>query len=270
MNHRLITATSLIKTVTKPDTLFKGKYLIDPYQNCEFACSYCDSSFEKTVFIKHNAAKLLQQELTQHNKDIIIVGSVHDPYQPAEKNYQVTRNLLSIIKKNEFPCHILTKSTLVLRDLDLLRSMHCMVTISITTLNNTISTLFEHNAPTPQKRIRTLHTLRNHGIIAGIALIPLLPFLIEENLEKIVQTAKKMNAQYFLFKHLELKGDQKKKFLDVLASQYPHLVTAYQQLYSYRYQPKKSYRIHLAHIITSLCKTYKLSTTLPTLQNKTI
>ena len=120
MNYKQIKVDSLINKIIKKDTLFGGKYTIDPYQNCEYGCKYCDSSFDETIYIKSNAVELLKSEITQIEKGIIIVGSVHDPYQKAEEYYKITRRLLKIIQNNNFSCHILTKSNLVLRDIDIL------------------------------------------------------------------------------------------------------------------------------------------------------
>ncbi|MCK5458581.1 MAG: hypothetical protein KAI20_01710, partial [Thermoplasmatales archaeon] len=116
MEYKLINCDSLLKRITRKDTLFNGKYCIDPYQNCEFGCLYCDSSFEKTIYVKNNSVEILENELQTVEKGVIIIGSVHDPYQRAEQTYEITKKILKTIKKYQFPCHILTKSTLILRD----------------------------------------------------------------------------------------------------------------------------------------------------------
>ena len=207
MNYRCITCTSLLKRITTKDQLFHGTYSIDPYQNCEFRCPYCDSSHEKNVYVKINAPDILAKELTNVEEGNIIIGSVNDPYQKAEKRYQVTRRLLETIKRYELPCHILTKSPLVLRDVDLLSTMRSRVTISILSLNPKVNHVFEPSIPLPIHRLQTIQTLRKYGIQTGIALIPVLPHLTDNELEKMIKEAKKRNAQYLIHKYLPVNSD---------------------------------------------------------------
>ena len=99
MEYKQIHCDSLLKKITKKDTLFNGMYCIDPYQNCEFGCLYCDSSFDKTIYIKSNAAKIIRNQLKNQEKGRIIVGSVHDPYQRIEMDFKLTKKILDN-KKN--------------------------------------------------------------------------------------------------------------------------------------------------------------------------
>ena len=123
MNYKTIQCSFLLNKITRKDKLFNGEYTIDPYQNCEFRCKYCDSTQNDTIYIKDQIVNLLKNELKKTKKGRIIIGSTVDPYQETEKKYKNTRKTLEIIKQNNFPCHILTKSKLVLRDIDLLSSM---------------------------------------------------------------------------------------------------------------------------------------------------
>jgi len=258
MEYRPITCDSLIKRITKTDMLFNGKYCIDPYQNCEFGCLYCDSSFDKTIYVKTNATEILEKGLEQLERGVIIIGSVHDPYQKAEGKYEVTKNLLKTIKKHHFPCHILTKSNLVLRDINLLSDMQCFVTISITSLDKNVSQIFEENVPSPKERLQTVETLMEHGIKTGLALMPVLPFIVESELEDIVKAANSSNAQYLLHKHLELKGDQKRVFKDIIQNHYPHLLSKYDELYRDDLKPNEKYIAKLDKRMHKLCKKYNI------------
>jgi len=258
MEYRPITCDSLIKKITKPDMLFNGKYCTDPYQNCEFGCLYCDSSFDKTIYVKMNATEILEKELEQMERGVIIIGSVHDPYQKAEEKYEVTKNLLKTINKHHFPCHILTKSSLVLRDIDLLSNMQCVVTISITSLDKNVSQIFEENVPSPKERLQIVETLMEHGIKTGLALMPVLPFIVESELEDVVKAAKSSNAQYLLHKHLELKGDQKSVFKDIIQNHYPHLLSKYDELYKDDLKPDEKYIAELDKRMYKLCKKYNI------------
>ena len=258
MEHKLISCNSLLKLITKKDLLFHGNYSIDPYQNCEFGCLYCDSSFDKTIYVKTNAVEILEKELEKLERGVIIIGSVHDPYQKAEEKYKITKNLLKTIKNHGFPCHILTKSTLVLRDISLICSMQSMVTISISSLDEDVYNIFEKNVPSSKERLQTVKTLTEHGIKTGVALIPVLPYIIESELENIVKTASSWNAQYLLHKHLELKGDQKIIFKDIIRGHYPHILSKYEELYKGNFKPDKKYILELENRIYKYCKKYNI------------
>ena len=260
MEYRPITCPSVITPITKKDPLFLGTYTFDPYQNCEFSCRYCDSSTDKTIYIKSNAVETFEKEIGRIGKGVIIVGSVHDPYQKAEEKYKITRNLLKTIKKYDFSCHILTKSDMILRDINILSEMvECMVTISITTLDESITSIFEKNVPSPRTRLLTVKKLSNQGIKAGIAVIPMLPFIVEKNeLENIVRSAYENHAQYLLHKHLELKGDQKNVFMETLKISYPDLIDKYEKLYQDSYMPQSDYISELNKNLYELCNKYNL------------
>ncbi|MFW6172948.1 MAG: radical SAM protein [Elusimicrobiota bacterium] len=259
MECRLITCGTLIKKITAADTLFGGVYCIDPYQNCDFGCLYCDSSIDKTIYVKTNASTILQKELKQVEKGVIIIGSVRDPYQKAEEKYGITKNLLKTIKKYHFPCHILTKSTLVLRNVNLLSDMRCVITMSIVSLDKNIARIFEENAPLPKERMQTVKTLIQHSIKTGIALMPVLPFLAESNLQDVVKTASRCNAQHLLHKHLELKGDHRSVFMDTIKNNYPHLLSKYEGLYKGGILPDRKYIAKFDNKMHELCKKYNLS-----------
>ena len=148
-----------------------------------------ESSLAQQEFIQARYSRVMQNyqttieflrtlNLIEVKKGTIIVGSVHDPYQPAEKKYNITKKLLQIIKKHDFPCHILTKSTDILQDISLIKTMTCMVTISLPSLNPTLIKHFEPHTPIPRDRLKTLSILQKNKIPTGIALIPFFPFLI--------------------------------------------------------------------------------------------
>jgi DNA repair photolyase len=250
MAFKSIIVDSLLNKITTKDKLFLGDYTADPYGNCEFGCLYCDSSFDKTVYVKVNAAEILEKGLRENKKGRIIVGSVHDPYQNAEKKYLLTRKILEKISKYGFSCHILTKSDLVLRDIDALKKIkNCLVTISLVSINKDISIIFEKNVLEPIERLKIVEKLNNENIRSGVALIPFLPYFSENNIEELVKSAKEHDAKYFLFKHLELKGDQKKYFFKILDKYYPAFVKKYDALYKYSYKPSESYIIDFSHLM---------------------
>ncbi len=259
MIYKHVRYDSLVNRITNKDLLFIGDFTLDPYQNCEFGCKYCDSSLDETIYIKTNATQLLEDEIGKIEKGIIIVGSVHDPYQEIEKECRITRSLLEIIKKHDFSCHILTKSNLILRDIDILSKINkCIVTVSITTLNENISNIFEKNVPLPKERLQVVEKLSENEIRSGIAIMPILPFIVEEELEDIVEVASTYKADYILYKHLELKGDQKTVFLRTLEEFNSNLINRYTELYKNSYMPSQTYILNLKDILDRLCKKNKV------------
>lgn len=263
MQYRHIKCNSLLRKIEKKDQLFQGDYTVDPYQNCEFGCKYCDSSYSDTVYIKTNAEKVLDKELKETDKGTIIVGSVHDPYQPTEKEYKKTRKILKIIEKNDFSCHILTKSTLILRDLDILSAMKdCLVTISLISLKKSIFKLFEKDLPSPINRLKTVQKLSDQGIKTGVAVIPFLPYIIEDEINHLVKKATEYDSDYFLYKHLELKGDQKTFFINYLKNLDQDLAEKYRELYDTGYFPRKQYIHDVGNRFRKECNKYNINNTI--------
>ncbi|KYK25137.1 hypothetical protein AYK24_05385 [Thermoplasmatales archaeon SG8-52-4] len=260
MKYKFEKVDFLLNKITNKDNLFRGNYTIEPYQNCEFGCLYCDSSYDQTINIKINAADILEKEIKKVKKGTIIVGSVNDAYQNAEKKYKITRELLRIIEKNNFPCHILTKTDLVLRDIDILRKINnCNVTLSLTSLNNSISKTFENKVPTTKIRLQAIKSFNKKGIKSGLAIIPIIPYLVEDELQEIVKCAKNYDAQYILHKYLELKGDQKSCFIDIINKYYPNISKKIQKLYEDSYMPKDDYIFNINNKMKSLCNFYNIS-----------
>jgi DNA repair photolyase len=259
MHYKQVNVNSLINKITKKDTLFGGQYTIDPYQNCEFGCLYCDSSFNKKIYIKKNAKDLFRKEIKLIDKGVIIIGSVHDPYQNVENDYKITRSLLKIIEKSKIKCHILTKSDLILRDIDILSKIKgCIVTISLVSLKDSISNIFESNVPSSKIRLKTIEKLSEANIRVGLANIPILPYISDKEIENIIKSAKNYSANRFLYKHLELKGDQRLYFFDILDRYYPALTEKYKKLYHNSYSPDIKYILKIKKTVEKFCKEFGL------------
>ena len=263
MEYKLINCESVIKRITKTDSLFHGSYCVDPYQNCEFGCQYCDSSFEKIIFVKKNIKEVLEKELQAIETGRIIIGSVNDAYQPLEDKFQLTRTILETLQDYRFPCHILTKSPLVIRDIPLLSDLESMITISMSSLNDQVIQIFEPDVPTPTTRLQTLQILRNHDLKAGLALIPVLPYIVESEIESILQAADDAHAQYLLHKHLELKGDQEQHFRNLIKTHYPHLLPNYDTLYENDFRPHEQYLEQINALLKQYCKKFNIADTIP-------
>lgn len=260
-----IKVNSLIKQVTKKDSLFNGYYLIDPYQNCSFGCLYCDSKQDKNIYIKYNALEILEKELKQIPRNRVIIGSVHDPYQPIERKTSLTRSIIKMLLDQGFPIHILTKSTLIKRDMDLFTQNDHDVFITFSVISNDQRLVSELEPDTPSfiQRLKTMNMISNKGIRTGIALIPILPCLIDERIESIIKQVSDHNAHYMLFQHLFLKGDQKTQFLDFIEQYHPSCLIVYQDLFNDSIYPPKSYRMILNNRIKKICGRYNLPTSLP-------
>ena len=259
MKYKDISVQTIVNKITSDDNLFGGNYTVDPYQNCEFSCLYCDSSIDSTVYIKANALEIFEKEINKLEKGRIILGSVHDPYQKIEESKKITRKILKIIKNYDFPVHILTKSTLVLRDIDIISEIKdSMVTISLISLKSELSNIFEKKVPSPYDRLKTIKILQENNINSGIAIIPIIPYLVEDELENIIKEAKTNNAKYILYKNLELKGDQKQIFFSLIQNQFPYYLEKYKKLFNENYKPEQSYISNLNDKIKILCKKYEL------------
>lgn len=173
-------------------------YAINPYLGCEHGCLYCYARFMRRmghkgedwgsfVDVKVNALERLRVEAPKRKRGVVLLSSVTDPYQPIEEKFRLTRGALKVLIQHQFPIEILTKSDLVLRDLDLLRQFdECEVGLTITTIDETTSRVFEPKASPVESRLRALRKLNEAGVDTFAFLGPLLPFLSEEGLEDLL------------------------------------------------------------------------------------
>jgi DNA repair photolyase len=181
----MLVKEKLSKTILSKSQVYD--YVINPYVGCQHACSYCYASFMKRftghkepwgdfVDVKINAAELLQKEILKKKKATVWVSGVCDPYQPLEGKYQLTRKCLEILAQNDWPVVVQTRSPLVLRDLDILKSAkNFEVGMSITTANDDIRKLFEPHAPPIDARLKTLDEMHKAGIRTFCMIAPMLP-----------------------------------------------------------------------------------------------
>ncbi|NCT54946.1 radical SAM protein [Candidatus Falkowbacteria bacterium] len=181
------------KTALTSSKLPEADYCINPYIGCLHKCVYCYACFMKRftnhpedwgefLDVKVNAADILNGELVKKSKrkGSIFLGSVTDVYQPAEKKFQITRKILEVLAKYDFPVSILTKSELVVRDINLLKKISdCEVGLTITSLNDKISNIFEPGASIPAKRLDALAILKSSGLKTYAFVGPILPGLTD-------------------------------------------------------------------------------------------
>lgn len=231
-------ARSIVTRNDSPDIPFT--FSINPYRGCEHGCIYCYArpsyaylelspglDFETRLFAKTNAAQLLREELARpkYRCDSIALGTNTDPYQPIEREYRITRQILEVLSECDHPASIVTKNALVLRDLDVLVPMAkknlMRVYISVTTLDHTIARKLEPRASSPTRRIEAIKALHDAGVPCGVMVAPIIPFLTDDGLERVLETAANAGAQYAGYVLLRLPYEIKELFKDWLKNHYP-------------------------------------------------
>ena len=215
-----VPARRIITRNESPDIGFDRS--INPYRGCEHGCIYCFArpthaflglspglDFETKLFAKTNAGQALERELADpaYRVDTIAIGTNTDPYQPIERRYRIMRRILEVLSAANHPVGIVTKSALVLRDLDILKSMAerglVKVALSVTTLDRKIARAMEPRASTPDKRLETLERLVDAGVPAAVMVAPVIPGLNDMEMERILERASSIgvkNAGYVLLR----------------------------------------------------------------------
>ncbi len=239
---------------------FGFRFTINPYRGCTHACSYCfarpthtyldldaDRDFEQRIVVKVNAVSHLRSELDPRRwrGDLIAMGTNTDPYQRAEGKYRLTRGIVEVLTEFANPFSILTKSTLVLRDLPLLaaaaRLTSVRVNLSIGTLDEDVWRATEPGTPHPLRRVRAVEQLNAAGIPCGVLIAPILPGLSDspDQLAAVVEACVGAGARSISTVLLHLRPGVKEVFLSRLADTHPHLVDDYRRRYRDRaYAPR--------------------------------
>ncbi len=243
-----IQAKSLVSRF-KNDPYFGLKYNINLYRGCQHGCIYCDSRSEcyrlgdlSRIRIKENALDLLAGELSKiREKGTIGTGSMNDPYMSVEKQTRLTSGALDIIGHYRFPVHVITKSDLVVRDIEKLRSIgkvYSAVSVTVTAADDSLASVLEPNAPPPSRRFDAVKKLSESGIYTGIVLTPVLPFITDsaENIEKILLYASESGASYVLFyPSVTLRDVQREYYLNRLDTSFPGLREKYERYFGNNY-----------------------------------
>ncbi|MBL8552033.1 MAG: PA0069 family radical SAM protein [Hyphomonadaceae bacterium] len=205
------TARTIISRNNSPDISFDRS--INTYRGCEHGCFYCYArpnhayvglspglDFESKLFAKTNAAKLLEEELShpKYTPSVMVLGGVTDVYQPIERTYAVTRSVLKVLQRFNHPLAVVTKSQLVLRDIDILAPMAALglarVAISVTTLDRDLARRMEPRAAAPHRRIETIRALAQAGIPVTVMVAPIIPALTDHETETILKAAAEAGA----------------------------------------------------------------------------
>ena len=247
-------------------------WTINPYRGCEFACKYCyarytheymeidGGEFERKIFVKQNAPALLARDLDRKyshaskasgytRAEHIAIGTATDPYQPAEKEYGVTRACLQELAKREgLSISIITKSNQIVRDLDILQVIAgksaLTVNITVTTLKPRLARLLEPRAPRPDLRLAAVKELREGGLHVGVSASPLLPGITDADgeLEGVAAAAKEAGAEWFWSGVLFLMPASAREFLPLVEAKFPKLAKQYREWYSKNGYAPEEYR----------------------------
>lgn len=229
---------TIVNKVQSPD--LPMMYSMNPYQGCEHGCTYCYArptheywgysaglDFEKVILVKKNAPELLEKEL-QHPKwevgSIMFSGNT-DCYQPAERKYGITRQMLEVLLKYRHPVGIISKNTLMLRDIDILKEMARMklvsVTLSITSLNEDLRRVLEPRTCSVKKKLAAIEELTANGIPVNVMAAPMIPAINDHELFNIIKTVTEKGAQWVGYTVVRLNGPNGAIFTDWVQKNFP-------------------------------------------------
>jgi DNA repair photolyase len=268
---------SLLARCNSPRVPFR--WMINPYRGCEFACKYCYArythefmelrdglDFERKIYVKQHSAWLLRQDLKHVRPgESIALGTSTDPYQPAERKFGITRAIMEEFARHEgLSLGMVTKSDLVLRDLDLLRAISARnrlsIHITVTTTKTELARILEPRAPRPDLRLSAVKKLVEAGIHAGINCAPVLPGITDSpaDLESVVRAAAAAKARSVAAHPLFLKPCSEKVFMPFLEENFPHLVQSYKVRYANRAFLPAQYSRRISVLMRKLCEKYKI------------
>jgi len=268
---------SLLNRCTAPRLPFT--WTINPYRGCEFACKYCyarythefmelgGEDFEHKIYVKQKAAELLRRDLRRVKPgEEIAIGTATDPYQPAERRFQVTRAILEVFARCEgMDIGMVTKSDLVLRDVELLRQIasqnELFVNLTITTLDPRLARILEPRAPRPDLRLGAVRELNENGVPAGVICAPVVPGITDAppGLDALVKATKEAGGRYIFANPLFLKPCSAAIFLPWLEKEFPQLVDNYRKRYAERAFVSAPYRKWISALMARLRRKHGLA-----------
>jgi DNA repair photolyase len=269
-----IQAKVLLSHVKQPDTWFGLKYNMNLYRGCQHCCIYCDSrsecyqieDFDGEVLVKVNAIDLLRQELARKRvKGPIALGSMNDCYMPLEREVNLTGRALKVIAEFGFPIHVMTKSTLVLRDLDTLAKIsECYATVSftITTADDALGKKLEPGSARVSERFEAMRVLADRGIQTGVSMMPVLPFITdsEENIAAIVRQTHAHGGSYIIPSFgMTTRDRQRAYYYARLDELFPGLRKKYERAFGDRYHCPANNADKLAQVFYKQCERYGIS-----------
>jgi len=248
------------------------EWSINPYRGCEHACVMCYarrthwfldqdgvSNWGSRIFVKINAPEILRRELAHPSwsREEVEVGTATDPYQPAEGAYKITRQILQALRDYRTPVGLITRSSMIVRDLDVLRDLArgpgVRVCFSIATMDERVAREIEPGAPPPVKRLEAMRTLSRAGIPTVVMLAPVIPGITDDvgTLTEVIRAAKEYGASSLATITLHLGDVTRDAFFEFLTHRYPQLVPEYERMYRGKYAPTQ-YRAQVQRIVGAI------------------
>lgn len=269
---RTVPAKTILSKLKQPDSWFGIYYNMNLYRGCQHQCIYCDSRSScyqlgdlADIRIKDNALQILEKELKKKQvRATVGFGSMNDPYMPIEEKEQLVRGALKLLVKYNYPAHLITKSGLITRDLDLLQQIatnYLAVSFTITTINDELSKIIEPAAPHSSSRFEAMETLAQHGIYTGVTFMPQLPFINDswEETEALLVGAKNAGAQYIMYAPaLTLREGSREYFYKKLDSHFPNIRMKYEQTFGQDYNCPSPQASMLYNRAKTLCQELNL------------
>ena len=286
-----IQAKTILNKKKKRDSWFLDEFTTNAYEGCSMNCLYCyvrgskyGENMEDKLSVKINAPEVLEKQLQFRVKKqqygFVVLSSATDAYMPVDAKFGMTKKFLELFLKYRFPVHIITKSDLILQDIDLLKKIDeqailpddlkisldrgTLITFSISSLDRSITDHLEPGAISPIKRLEAMQKIKEAGFVTGLNCLPILPFISdsEEKIEEMIFTAKKYGADYVLIGGLTLLGQEeassKTLYYKFLERYHPHLVQQYKSLYKIWPFPPKEYHENMNEVVKKICAKYKI------------
>lgn len=247
---KMIKAKSILIRRKNPECWFYVKYGLNIYRGCSHGCIYCDSRSQcygkedfEVLEVKENAIELLENDLSKiRKKGILGVGSMSDPYLPKERKYRMTRKMMELAYKYNFPVHLITKSDIVIDDIDLYKKINeksfANITFTITTSDDELVQKIEPNVTLSSKRLQAMKKLSDEGIYTGVALMPILPFINdnESNIKQLVKKSYEYGAKYIIASFgVTLRDIQRYYFYEQLDKHFPGIKGKYMNTFGNSY-----------------------------------
>ncbi len=265
---------SVLNKTKRRDPWFLDDYTVNLYSGCSFNCLFCyirgskyGTHMERSLNVKINSIEILERQLHHRAKKgqqgIVVLSSATDPYLQFEQKYQLTRQAIQLLLKYRFPVHIITRSDLILRDIDLLAEIDAkavipadlkdklkrgvIISFSFSMLDDKTARIFEPGATPPSVRLNTLQKIRDSNFLSGVSMMPLLPFISDttESLHLMFSSFKKAGANYVMPATLTLfgqgKSDSKTLVFRAVQKHYPELLPKYEKYFANSYEMPKYY-----------------------------
>ncbi len=287
---------SILNKSKKRDPWFLDDYTINMYSGCSFNCLFCyirgskyGEHMERSMSLKQNALNILDKQLYNRAKKgqygIIVLSSSTDPYLHFEEEFKQTREALLLIKRHRFPIHIITRSSLIERDLDIIKDINrnailpndlkarglnqgAIISFSFSGIQDDINKIFEPGAPLPSERLNSIQRIKKEDLMVGIGLMPLLPYITDtkDQLNLMLETFSNLNVDYILPASLGLYGngptDSKTIVLRAIQKHFPELEQKYHHFFNKQNQMPNFYKNALDTKVKELCAQYNLKNTI--------